>query len=61
MIIEQQQIPKQLKQMISIIGTGRTQTNKNITMGTIKYTSAGASAGASLVADAWNIADGGLI
>lgn len=43
------------------IGTGRTETNKVIQMGSIKYTSAGASARASLVADGWTITDGGMI
>lgn len=43
------------------IGTGRTQTNKVIHMGSIKYTSAGASARAALITDGWTITDGGLI
>lgn len=45
----------------TFIGKGRTQTNKKIGMGTIKYTSAGASARAALVADGWTITDGGQI
>ncbi len=43
-----------------VIGVGRTQTNKNLNMGTIKYDSSGASARAALVADGWIITDGGL-
>ncbi|UJF29882.1 DUF285 domain-containing protein [Kaistella sp. 97-N-M2] len=44
----------------AFIGTGRTNTNKNINMGTIRYTSAGKSYRDALVADGWNITDGGL-
>ena len=43
-----------------VVGTGRTQTSKYLTMQNLKYTSAGASARADLVADGWTIVDGGL-
>lgn len=43
-----------------VVGTGRTETKKSLTMQNLKYTSAGASARADLVADGWNIIDGGL-
>ena len=45
----------------TFIGTGRTQTNKNIGMGTIKYTSAGKPYRDALVADDWVITDGGIV
>lgn len=44
-----------------VVGTGRTETNKSLTMQNIKYTSEGASARADLVADGWAITDGGII
>lgn len=43
------------------IGTGRTQTNKAIGMGTIKYTATGKTYRDLLIADGWTITDGGLI
>ena len=42
------------------IGTGRTNTNKNINMGTIRYTSAGKPYRDALIADGWSITDGGI-
>lgn len=42
------------------IGSGRTSP-KVLGMGTIKYTGAGSSARAALVADGWTITDGGLL
>lgn len=44
-----------------VVGTGRTQTSKFLTMQNLKYTSAGASARADLIADGWEILDGGMI
>lgn len=42
------------------IGVGRTAI-KNLNVGNNKYTSAGASARAALIADGWSITDGGMI
>lgn len=42
------------------IGTGRTQTNKKLNVAG-KYTSAGASARAALIADGWTITDNGQV
>ena len=43
-----------------MIGSGRS-TSKVLGCGTVKYTSAGISARAALVADGWVITDGGLV
>lgn len=43
------------------IGTGRTETNKNIHMGTIKYSIVGKPYRDALVADGWMIIDGGML
>lgn len=50
-----------IKMAANLIGTGRTQTNKNFGAGSAKYHSSGASARAALVADGWTITDGGMI
>lgn len=43
------------------IGKGRTQSNKNFSAGTAKYSSFGSAARAALIADGWTITDGGMI
>lgn len=43
-----------------VIGTGRTQTTKQIGAGTIKRTAAGTSSRAALISDGWTINDGGI-
>ena len=43
-----------------MIGSGRTSV-KSLGMGSIKYTSAGASARQALIDDGWTIVDGGVL
>lgn len=50
-----------IKWAATFIGTGRTQKDKNIGMGSIKYSSAASAARAALIADGWTITDGGQI
>ena len=45
----------------SFIGTGRTQTNKSINCGAVKYTAFGKTYRDALIANGWTITDGGLL